>query len=430
MTSPHLRFLLVLLLSGLSAAAGTRHRVVVSTDIGGTDFDDFQSLVHLLVYADELDIEGLVSSPHGAGRKEHILEVLDHYATDYPKLRSWSEGYPEPAALRAMTKQGETEIAPHAGVRAASEGSEWIVNCARRDDPRPLHLLVWGGIEDLAQALHDAPDIEPRLRVHFIGGPNKKWSPDAYHYIASHHPRLWMIESNSSYRGWFVGGDPGGDLAGERFAAAHAAGRGALGEFFAKGISFESRTRSEIKMGDSPTVGWLLKGDPSLPGQGGWGGRFVRAWKRPYRCFDRLTTEADEIEFCAIMELALEHGGELPTEPSLRMRVGNQELPGHFAADGTVRFRFCPKSPATFSYTLVGNVPALAGQRGAITAVLPDPAAVLEPDPATPNWWTDDPAPALAEGPHQGARTVSQWRADFMRDFARRLERCAAAREP
>ena len=37
-----------------------RYRVVVSTDIGGTDPDDFQSMVHLLVYADCFDIEGLV----------------------------------------------------------------------------------------------------------------------------------------------------------------------------------------------------------------------------------------------------------------------------------------------------------------------------------------------------------------------------------
>ncbi len=31
---------------------GQRYRVIVSTDIGGTDPDDFQSMVHLLVYAD------------------------------------------------------------------------------------------------------------------------------------------------------------------------------------------------------------------------------------------------------------------------------------------------------------------------------------------------------------------------------------------
>jgi hypothetical protein len=45
------------------AVTGQRHRVLVSTDIGGTDPDDFQSLVHLLVYADGFDLEGLVSSP-------------------------------------------------------------------------------------------------------------------------------------------------------------------------------------------------------------------------------------------------------------------------------------------------------------------------------------------------------------------------------
>jgi hypothetical protein len=43
--------------------------VIVSTDIGGTDPDDFQSMVHLLVYADTFDIEGLLSSPYGPGRK-------------------------------------------------------------------------------------------------------------------------------------------------------------------------------------------------------------------------------------------------------------------------------------------------------------------------------------------------------------------------
>jgi hypothetical protein len=43
--------------------AGHRYRVLVSTDIGGTDPDDFQSMVHFLVYADCFDIEGIVSSP-------------------------------------------------------------------------------------------------------------------------------------------------------------------------------------------------------------------------------------------------------------------------------------------------------------------------------------------------------------------------------
>ena len=159
------------------ALDGHRHRVIVSTDIGGTDPDDFQSMVHLLVYADLFDIEGLISSPYGPGRKKHILEVIDRYEEDYGNLKTYSDRYPSPDALRAITKQGETEVAPYDGVRQATEGSNWIVTCARRNDPRPLYVLIWGGLEDLAQALHDAPDILPKLRVYWIGGPNKKWGP-------------------------------------------------------------------------------------------------------------------------------------------------------------------------------------------------------------------------------------------------------------
>ena len=161
------------------ALDGHRYRALISTDIGGTDPDDFQSMVHLLLYADVLDIEGLLSSPYGQGRKEHILQVIDCYGSDFENLRTYSERYPTPDALRAITKQGEIERAPYAGVRQSTEGSDWIVQCARRDDARPLYVLAWGGIEDIAQALHDAPDILPKLRVYWIGGPNKKWSPDA-----------------------------------------------------------------------------------------------------------------------------------------------------------------------------------------------------------------------------------------------------------
>ena len=35
---------------------------------------------------------------------------------------------------------------------------------------------------------------------------------DAYDYIEQHHPTLWMIEANTTYRGWFTGGNQAGDL--------------------------------------------------------------------------------------------------------------------------------------------------------------------------------------------------------------------------
>ncbi len=91
------------------ALAGHRHRVVVSTDVGGTDPDDFQSMVHLLVYADSFDIEGLISSPYGPGRKEYLLECIDAYEKDLPNLRAHSDKYPPPDALRGICKQGAVD---------------------------------------------------------------------------------------------------------------------------------------------------------------------------------------------------------------------------------------------------------------------------------------------------------------------------------
>ena len=246
--------------TGAVQPAESRPRVIVSTDIGGTDPDDFQSMVHFLAYADMFDIEGLISSPYGPGRREHILQVIDKYAVDYQNLRSSSDRYPTPDQLRLVTRQGALEGVPGVGVGRATEGSEQIVRAARRADSRPLWVLVWGGIDDLAQALHDAPDILPRLRVYFIGGPNKMWSVDAYNYIEQQHPALWIIEANATYRGWFTGGNQAGEWGNTAFVAAHIAGRGALGDYFA------TQLKGTIKMGDSPSVGYLLHGtrdDPS-----------------------------------------------------------------------------------------------------------------------------------------------------------------------
>ncbi|HYH56686.1 MAG TPA: nucleoside hydrolase-like domain-containing protein, partial [Anseongella sp.] len=129
--------------------AGGKPRVILSTDIGGTDPDDFQSMIHYLMYADRFDTEGLISSPYGPGRKQDILKIIDLYEKDYPRLKTQAAGFPSAAKLRAVVKQGALGEAPAKGWSSATEGSEWIVHRARSGDPRPLWVLVWGGLEDL-----------------------------------------------------------------------------------------------------------------------------------------------------------------------------------------------------------------------------------------------------------------------------------------
>jgi hypothetical protein len=396
-------------------APDPRPRVIVSSDIGGTDPDDIQSMVHFLLYADRFDVEGLISSPWGPGRREHILDVIDRYARDYPALKTHSTRYPEPAVLRGVAKQGAIASATGTGIRVPTEGSEWIVRCARQPDPRPLWVLVWGGIDDLAQALHDAPDILPKLRVYFIGGPNKMWSVDAYDDIETHHPSLWMIEANSTYRGWFVGGDQSGEWDNRTFAAAHAAGRGALGDYYAGILS------GVLKMGDSPSVGYLLSGASPDPGRGGWGGRFVPVWGDRKTVFSRLTTAADEAEAFGVVEFRLPVPAGMTSSHRATMVFDGRIPAAGVVEGGQLRFRFSPRDAKGWPYVIDSDVATLQGLKGEFTAVLPPPARTSRRATVHPNWWTDDPDPAAAEGIHRGARTVNEWRVAFLRDFAGRL---------
>ena len=398
--------------------ATSRHRVIVSTDIGGTDPDDFQSMVHFLVYADRFDVEGLVSSPYGPGRREHILRVIDTYASDFANLKTYSPQYPSPDELRGMTKQGASDSVTGQGVRGPTEGSDWIVRAARRNDPRPLWLLVWGGIDDLAQALHDAPDILPKLRVYFIGGPNKMWSVDAYNYLEQHHPALWIVEANATYRGWFTGGNQDGVWSNAAFGPARIAGRGALGDFFTTLLD------GTIKMGDSPSVGYLLRGTPDDPSHGGWGGRFVRIWDERKTVFNRLTTAADHAEAFGVVEFVLPLPNGMTPQQTARM-VFDGRIPAEAVNDGKVlRFRFSPRDAKVWPLVIRSDFPGLDGQSGAFTAVPPPADRTRRPSTAHPNWWIDDPDPAAAEGIHPGARSVSRWREQFLGDFATRMERC------
>lgn len=82
----------------------------------------------------------------------------------------------------------------------------------------------------------------------------------------------------------------------------------------------------------------------------------------------------------------------------LGMVVENQSLIGHADGQGDLRFRFCSRDPKVFRYVIRSNVPALDGKSGQITSAAPPPGAALYPAPRFPNWRTDDPAPAMAEG--------------------------------
>ena len=200
------------------------------------------------------------------------------------------------------------------------------------------------------------------------------------------------------------------------------AGRGALGDFFA------TLLKGTIKMGDSPSVGYLLHGTPDDPTQPGWGGRFVRIWDGRKTTFSRLTTDADTVEAFGVVEFALPVPAGMTREHSARMIVDGR-IPAVAAREGDVlRFRFSPRDAKVWPYVIRSDFAGLDGQSGSFTAVPPPAERTRRASTMHPKWWIDDPDPAAAEGIHPGAKTVSRWREAFLGDFAQRLLRCKAPR--
>lgn len=263
-------------------------RILISTDIGGTDPDDNQSMAHLLMYSDQFNIEGLVSSPsYGSGSTSEIFRMIDLYEKDLPRLQQHQPGMAQPAYLRSVTKQGKKGAAPYVGYASATEGSNWIIECARKKSKEPLWVLVWGGLEDVAQALHDDPAIQHKIRIYWIGGPNKKWSANSYAYIVQHFPKLWFIETNASYYGFFSKTEYIDSVDNSGYYDKYIKGAGYLG------ADFKSYYDGVVKMGDTPSLLYMMDGDPNDPMRESWGGSFESFDYSPRVVYDRVTTAKD-----------------------------------------------------------------------------------------------------------------------------------------
>src|SRR5690606_35217790 len=413
-------FIAFLLSDTARAKVEVKHRILVSTDIGGTDPDDFQSMTHLMMYSDLFRIEGLISSPFGDGRKADLLKMIDRYEQDFPKLYSHNRALTPPDRLRAVCKQGAIASAPYSGYASATEGSDWIIKCAKAPSSQPLWVLVWGGLEDVAQALHDAPEIAQRIRVFWIGGPNKKWSVNAYHYIAEHHPDLWMIESNATYRGWFMADENTSDeMRNGAFFERFIKGRGALGADFANHYG------GHIKMGDTPSLAYLINGNVDDPSQDSWGGRYTPIRFSSKRVFHGHTSLKDSVAAYGVIEWRF-NGPVMAISPDtacFSMEIQGQVWPGYYLGDGVYAVRYSSKRPEVVSYVLHSAIPALDGQRGQCVSTAPWPGRYTPGDyKVGPHCYGDLPDARFFLDGQQGARTLSKHRQAFLADWAERWE--------
>lgn len=173
-----------------------RVRVIVHTDCKNEADDQFALAHHLMT--PKFDVRGIVAGhfdgnnhEYGPGQTEQasydeILKVLD--------LMGLSGQYPVLHGAAAALPDTETPI--------PSEGAEFIIDEALREDPRPLYVACQGAITDMASALLLRPEIASRLTVIWIGGGdypnggrefNLQMDVNAANVVFSSQAPVWQV---------------------------------------------------------------------------------------------------------------------------------------------------------------------------------------------------------------------------------------------
>lgn len=311
----------------------SKARTVITTD---GEVDDMNSVLRYLLYANEMDLEGIVitsSVYHYAGDEEKGIEpfrwtgtdwlynMIDAYEEAYPNLIKHADGYPKPDYIRSVTKIGN--ISNVGEMEEVTEGSEFLKELFLDDNESDLYVQTWGGTNTTARALksiqeeyENTPEwesikkrVSDKLVLYIILDQDDSYST----YIAEQWPEIRIINDRSNFWHFAYAWKYHTDEVNSRLQGAWNAenikyGHGSLMELYAlmgdgniiEGELPEEQRGSEeylqnnpmynrydfISEGDSPSFFYLIdNGLRSMedPSYGGWGGRFGAENEKLYK---------------------------------------------------------------------------------------------------------------------------------------------------
>ncbi len=415
----------------------SKPRLVVLTDIapGNIEPDDMESMVRLMTYADQVEIEGLITTigwncdPYPEEWADSLLRVIDAYEHDLPHLmkRSRQEhfkslkeesgrqviGYwPSADYLRSRVAMGSRRAGIGViGANNRSAGSDLIIRLVDEEDDRPLWVAAWGGANTLAQAIWQVQQERTpeqvkkflnKIRVYTITDQDMVYAMRMNRAYSSH---MWMRREFADQllfiwdeSAWLSQNELG-SKSWQQYASM-IQGKGHLGKAYP--------TYKYGVEGDTPSwLNILPNGlhDPNDPRQIGWAGCFRRDlcadslttawtnWRQPQKGISRQYEEKfyPDIfnDFAARMEWAatgrgntnpvvIVNGSHTLTPTCLQAATGQHidlDASASYDPDGdTLSFRWWIQSD-------IGNCPAtiqLTKDGAHASLTLPDEAADLE----------------------------------------------------
>ena len=370
--------LLLIPMVGWAAKSDLKPRLVVCTDIAPADVepDDMESMVRLMAYADQFEIEALITSvgwncdPYPKEWAEYLQCVIEAYRKDVPKLMKRSGqtkflpmgmedgqqqlGYwPSADYIKSRAVMGSER----GGIKAIGEGndspgSELLIRLADEKDPRPIYVAAWGGANTLAQAIwrvkqtrtaDELKNFVKKFCIYTITDQDMQYSMRMNRAYSSH---MWLRQefANDLQFIWDEGAWQEQCELGKQHWQQHKAqiqGKGALGKEYPDykwGVE-----------GDTPSFLYVMPyglNDPEDPHQAGWAGYHERgicadslttawtSWQEPVRSISvgyKKRFYPDELnDFCARMQWADEGCGNL--NPKVIVKGGRGLAPIRISA--------------------------------------------------------------------------------------------------
>ena len=255
-------------LQAASIQKSDKQRLIVTTDLGGTDPDDTQSMIHLLLCSNTIDLEGIISSQVWSDypdRVEAIINVVNRFCEVIPRLNKHADGIPDAAYLTSIVKNGQSKSnMDGVGEGKDSPGSELIIAAVdKRGDKRPVWIAAWGGMNNVAQALwkvaHTRSPEELKRFTEKICIYDVLGQDDAGAWIAKNYPDIPYIRNKAVY-GWSPS---------DKWIKENIQSQLPFGACYPD--------RKWATEGDSPSFLYLLANGLNMPEHvdyGGWGGRF------------------------------------------------------------------------------------------------------------------------------------------------------------
>lgn len=274
-------------------------RFIILTDMENEP-DDSQTMVKLLMYSNEIDIEGLIAVTscwlQNDVFPESIVDRILAYGVVKENLEKHAAGWPSVEYLLSKVAGGQKGFGmADVGDGKATAGSDLIISAIDKDDPRPVYFSINAGANTLAQALWDVrrtrSEEEVAKFISKIRVFDDSGQDDAGAWIAFNFPDLFFVRNSPQVYSLFgpelnMGPQPWRPLNQYQWAEKHIRTRhGILGALYPQRIIFSEKNREGCCWfwfmdggGTTGVIGLVNKGlyDPEMIEWGGWGGRFSR----------------------------------------------------------------------------------------------------------------------------------------------------------